>query len=75
MTRLYPRPMAWEVVRAVVAIALLALGGYYVLRRRALAERPRRGTALSMPVIGYAYIGIVFLAVGAMQLVLLVVDL
>ena len=73
--RFYPRPMAWEVVRAVVAVALLTLGGYYVLHRRSLAERPHRGTALSMPATGYAYIGIVFLAVGAMQLVLFTVDL
>jgi hypothetical protein len=56
-------------------LPLLALGGYYVLRRHALADRPHRGTALSIPATGYAYIGILFLAVGAVQLVLFTVDL
>jgi hypothetical protein len=68
VTQPYPRPMAWEAVRAVVAVAMPGLGGYHVLRRRALAARRY---CLSVPATGYACIGAV-LAVGAKQFVLLV---
>ena len=51
------------------ALFALLLGLYFLLRSRSLSAGPRRGTAIRLPRRGYQALGVLWLAIAALQIV------
>lgn len=60
-----------DVFAALAGLIWLGMGVYFLAAAPALHARPRLGTALRPSTRGYRLLGAVFLALAAMQLVVL----
>ena len=62
--------MDW--LQLVILVASLGLAAYFLRNARALAQSPRRGTAVRLPRWGYVVLGCVWLLLAVSALVTLV---